>query len=375
MSENPNAFKHAIDGALVVELADRLGTAHPALDRDGFIRAARAGLEALELKARVRHVADSVGAALPGDPRAVMAAIGRALGPPPPGDPDLGLSTRWYAWPLCQYVGDSCVDHPELALPLLRELTQHFSAEFAIRPFIETHPELTLATLERWSSDPNVHVRRLVSEGTRPRLPWGRRLRALQADPRPALGLLEALRDDPYLYVRRSVANHLNDISKDHPALVVDICRRWMQESTPERRWLVRHALRTRVKAADTGALEVLGHGAPRLGRVRLQIDTPRVPIGGELRFRVSFRARGEEPQSLLIDYAIDLVRARGETRRKVFKWTRRTVAPRQQVEIARAQSFRPVTTRRYYPGEHCVALLINGVAVAERRFQLHHPG
>ena len=158
------------------------------------------------------------------------------------------------------------------------ELTQRFTAEFSIRPFIERHPEATLARLAQWTQDPSPHVRRLVSEGTRPRLPWASRLRDFQRDPAPVLALLERLKDDPELYVRRSVANNLNDIGKDHPDLLADVARRWLQNASPERRWIVRHALRSAIKRAEPGALSALGYGAaPTLAIERVRIEPKRL--------------------------------------------------------------------------------------------------
>ena len=160
------------------------------------------------------------------------------------------------------FVARHGLDHFEDSMRAQYALTQRFTAEYSIRAFLEKHPEATLARLREWAADPSQHVRRLVSEGTRPRLPWAPRLRAFQKDPRPVLELLELLKDDPELYVRRSVANNLNDIGKDHPALLTAVAKRWLRGATPERRWIVDHALRSAVKRADAGALGALGYGA-----------------------------------------------------------------------------------------------------------------
>ncbi len=137
------------------------------------------------------------------------------------------------------------------------ELTRRFSAEFSIRPFLIRWPERTLAQLQQWTTDPDPHVRRLCSEGTRPRLPWAQRIPGFVRDPRPALPILEALKDDPELYVRRSVANHLGDIAKDHPSLVFDLCTRWTEDADPARKWLIRHAVRHPARQGVKAALRL----------------------------------------------------------------------------------------------------------------------
>src|SRR5687768_3842006 len=232
-------LKHLISAARVREAGEHLQRARPAFDRARFERLALAGLDALELKARAMQVADALEATLPADFADAAAAVETALAPmgPAEGDDDTprpagaGLS-GWIGWPLGEFVARrGVVDaaHAARALQALHALTQRFTAEFAIRPLLLAHPGLVFATLQRWTHDPSPHVRRLVSEGSRPRLPWGLQLRPLIADPRPTLPLLRALQDDPSAYVRRSVANHLNDIAKDHPALVAD----WLDAHLP----------------------------------------------------------------------------------------------------------------------------------------------
>ncbi len=214
-------FKNLLNPALVRKAGARLQAAWPAFDKAAFLRHANRGLEALELKARAMQIADALEATLPAPFDQACNVIEAALAPasepgqPPPGDSD-GLH-GWIVWPLGEFVARRGLAEPERALAALHALTQRLTAEFAIRPLIVAHPALVFATLQRWARDPSAHVRRLVSEGSRPRLPWGLRLQALVADPTPTLPLLAALQDDPSDYVRRSVANHLNDIAKDHP--------------------------------------------------------------------------------------------------------------------------------------------------------------
>jgi 3-methyladenine DNA glycosylase AlkC len=243
------------------------------------------------------------------------------------------------------------------------ELTRRFSAESSIRAFLLRYPEETHARLRAWAGDDNVHVRRLVSEGTRPRLPWAPRLRAFQEDPRPVIALLELLKDDPERYVQRSVANSLNDIGKDHPDLAVEVCRRWSAGASPARAWIVRHALRALVKKGHRGALEMLGVGrwpAVRISGVRL---VPRsIKLGGTLRFSFAIVSTGTAVQELLIDYIVHFVKANGATRPKVFKLRTLALSPGERVELGSTVSFKDLTTRRHYPGRHRIDLLINGI-------------
>jgi 3-methyladenine DNA glycosylase AlkC len=273
-----------------------------------------------------------------------------------------------------EFVARRGLDQPVRALELLRALTQRFSAEFALRPFIARHPELAFATLRRWARDPSPQVRRLVSEGSRPRLPWGMRLKALIADPSPTLPLLLALQDDPSADVRRSVANHLNDIAKDHPDLVAQ----WIEQHLPgagaERRALLRHAGRTLIKRGDARVLAAWGHGDAYAGTARLAIRPARVALGGEVTLALTLKSRSATPQRLVIDYRVHHVKADGSTSAKVFKGWRVQLPARGSLALTPRHSLRPVTTRRYFGGRHRVQVQINGTPVAEAAFTLQVP-
>ncbi|MBL9106158.1 MAG: DNA alkylation repair protein [Myxococcales bacterium] len=370
-------FKHLIDRDVVRSIGEHLQRADARFDRRGFEARAARGLEALELKARVLHVAEALLATLPADVDRAAGLLEASLGPPGPGD-DLGaLRTSaaglggWAVWPLTEAIARLAIDAPERGLAALHAMTQRMTAEFAIRPFIVRHPALCFATLTRWTRDPSAHVRRLVSEGSRPRLPWGLRLHALVADPSPTLPLLAALQDDPSEYVRRSVANHLNDIAKDHPALLAEWLTRHLPGASSERRALLKHASRTRIKAGDPAVLAAWGLGAALRGEATWRVASPRVAIGEAVTLRLELRSTASAPQRLVIDYAVHHVKANGGTSPKVFKGWTVELAPRETRVLERRHSFRPITTRRYYPGEHTAELRINGRALASVAFQL----
>jgi hypothetical protein len=215
-------------------------------------------------------------------------------------------------------------------------------------------------------------VRRLASEGSRPRLPWGMVLKPLIEDPSPTLPLLRALQDDPSEYVRRSVANHLNDIAKDHPARVVQWLAEHLPDAPPARQALLRHASRTLIKQGHPGVLQAWGLGTPLRGEVAFALAPARVALGGALQMDVVLRStqrRGTQP--LVIDYAVHHVKANGSTSPKVFKGWRCELAPGQTLQLSKKHSMKPVTTRRYHAGEHRIELLVNGKPVAEAAFEL----
>ena len=252
------------------------------------------------------------------------------------------------------------------------ELTKRFTAEFSIRAYLERFPEATLLRLSEWSRDPNVHVRRLVSEGTRPRLPWAARLRSFQDDPSPVLELLEGLKDDPEEYVRRSVANNLNDISKDHAQRVVDVAAEWWEDGGPDRRRLVRHALRTLIKQGNEGALAVLGYSADTPTRVSwIRCSPEAVPIGGKARLEAEVENPSTEEVGALVDFRIHFVKANGTTRPKVFKGAILTLPPRQSSTVRKTVSFAQHSTRTHYPGPHRVELMLNGKTVVGQDFDV----
>jgi 3-methyladenine DNA glycosylase AlkC len=236
---------------------------------------------------------------------------------------------------------------------------------------IVAHPALVFATLQHWTRDPSAHVRRLASEGSRPRLPWGLRLQALVADPSPTLPLLAALQDDPSEYVRRSVANHLNDIAKDHPGIVVAWVCEHLPGAGPERRALLKHASRTLIKHGHAEMLALWGAGAAFDGSARLTLSAKRLVVGESLGLTLALRSRSTQPQRLLIDYAVLHVKANGSTSAKIFKGWSLTLAPGETRTLSKSHSLRAVTTRRYHAGRHAVDVRINGHAVAQAGFSL----
>jgi 3-methyladenine DNA glycosylase AlkC len=361
--------------ALVRRLAADVTRVHPAFPARVFVKRACAGLDELELLDRGRHISRVLGECLPpAYPEAIEVLI-RSLGPEHEGDELLGVGMApFFYLPHVLFVAERGLDHFEVSMRAQHELTRRFSAESSIRPYIERYPERTLAVLERWTRDPNAHVRRLASEGTRLRLPWAARVRWLDQHPERVIALLERLKDDPSSMVRRSVANNLNDLGKVRPARLVRTCRAWLKDASPERRALVERALRSAVKRKEPGALRLLGYGRrPEVVLERVRFRPTRVAIGGRVAMSFTLRGRSRRRQELLVDVAVHFVKARG-TGAKVFKVGRIGLEPRGRAELGASFSLAVHTTRRPRPGRHAVEVLVNGVAFGAGSFQVTPP-
>lgn len=262
--EKGSSLKLLLDRPAIDCLAHNLSLVYPGFDKTRFCQSAIIGLEPLGIMERGHHLAGVLRAHLPAVYREAIGCILRSLTPPHAPDDNPGLAVFFYL-PHVLFVsrfgldpgGNAGEDPFEISMVAQYELTRRFSAEFSMRAFLNYWPARTLERLLEWTVDPDPHVRRLCSEGSRPRLPWAARIPAFIRDPSPVLPILEALKDDPDLYVRRSVANHLGDIAKDHLDVTLKICRRWLKDASPERRWLIRHALRHPAKKNHTSALEL----------------------------------------------------------------------------------------------------------------------
>jgi 3-methyladenine DNA glycosylase AlkC len=359
----------------VLGLIDCLGVAAPGTEPT-VLRGAVAELSGQALAERARAVRDALLTDLPGGFAPFAEVVDRALA-------DRAF-TGWMIWPLSEAVAVLAVRAEpgsppggefEAGLALLARLTGRLTGEFAIRTFLDADLGRTLAVVRKWTAHPDEHVRRLASEGTRPRLPWARRVRAIMERPDAALGLLDALYRDESDYVRRSVANHLNDVSRIDAALATATARRWLARPDGHTAAVVRHALRSLVKAGDPDALALLGF-APPAGIVLsgFALTGSTVELGGGLGFEFSVANHGAEPARLAIDYVIHHRKANGTLAPKVFKLTTRTLLPGAAATIERTHSFRPISTRRYYPGAHALEIQVNGARLGRHEFLLASP-
>ncbi len=367
----PEALKDQYGPEVAETLAARLVAVYPEFDQQQFLTLALNGYTELDLMARGRHIAAALKLTLPDDYQQAVAVLLKSLGGPLIDAGSFGMSAFFYL-PHTQFIAMYGLDDLETSMGAQYLLTQRFTAEFSIRPFIERYPEQVLDILKVWSQDDSEHVRRLVSEGTRSRLPWAPRLRQFVSDPQPVIALLELLKDDPSLYVRRSVANHLNDLGKDNPVLLNNIARRWMQGASPEREWLLRHALRSAVKRCDPDALDILGYGKTEgieLTDTRISPDDP--TIGEAVKIKVTLANQGEQPVPLMADFRIFYVKSNGQTRPKVFKLKSTTLEAGQSMTLEKKVSLAQMSTRKHYPGHHMVELQLNGQMVTLGSFEL----
>ncbi|WP_299687132.1 DNA alkylation repair protein [uncultured Tateyamaria sp.] len=353
------------------DLADDFAAAVPGFDRDAFHTAALSGVKERTLVACLDWFADCLEPYLAPDFPTMADQLEAAL--PPRLDPGLrddDFGRFIHAVPGVLAARHGLEDHRERALDLLHAATQRFSMEFYIRPFLNRWPEQTLARLRKWAEDDNYHVRRLVSEGTRPKLPWARKV-DLTSD--QTLPLLDRLQADPTRFVTRSVANHLNDVAKSEPEAVLGRLRSWNADATQsakERDWMRRHALRTLVKDGHPGAMEMLGYRSDADVAADLVIETPEVNLGDALRFRVALSAQDVTP--VIVDYRIRFARPGGRSGEKVFKLKVARVTEGQPLILTKAHMLKAnATTFELHPGTHGLVVQVNGVDRASGTFDI----
>ena len=366
-------LKTFFSGQLVTRLAREIARVHPAFAVRAFTNDASHGLDALELLDRGRHIANALGRHLPPAYPEALEVLLRSLGPEHATDELIGVGMApFFYLPHTLFVAERGLEHFDLSMRAQYELTKRFSAEGSIRPYIAKNPERAMAFLLKWAADTNPHVRRLVSEGTRLRLPWAPRVAWLDQNPERVLALLERLKDDPTTMVRRSVANNLNDLGKVRPELLIRTAGAWLEEASPERRSLVGHALRSAVKRGDTNALALLGYGQTPDVTLEAVLFTPRrVRIGGRVAMTFGLKSTSRRQQQLLVDVAVHFVKARGVGAPKVFKLGRVSLAPRERIELKATFSLAVHSTRVPRPGPHAVDVVVNGRAIRAGAFDV----
>lgn len=378
-------FKNLLNKSVIEGMAGYFAPHCSTFDKKAFVADATHNLELLELKQRTDRIVETMVSHLPDDFEQAAGIVLASLNSSGDADHPNGIA-GWAVISLTYYVGlqGKNKQHFNVSMTLLKAMTKLLSSEFGIRFFIMEQPTETLALLKQWATEPDHNVRRLVSEGSRPRLPWGMRLQMFVDDPMPVVELLEMLKDDESEYVRRSVANSLNDIAKDHPELVADIAERWMEDVSNEgvskegtrknRERLVRHACRTLIKDGHKKTLAVFGYKPPLIRKAEINITTSEVLFGGDLEFSLSLESSSAQKQSLIIDYVIHHQKANGKTTPKVFKWKVTHLLLNKRLEITKKHSIKKITTRKYYPGTHRVEVMINGTSFADASFELVMP-
>ena len=368
--EDAAKLKDWFDREAAIRLAAQIRAVRPDFDSERYVRLASRGLQELEFKDRVEKFAWALKETLPQHLPTALAVLTESL-PEPLVDCE-SPTDGWLQWPIGEFIALYGLPHFEDSFEAMYALTQRFTAEYALRPFLEHYPEETLSVLSDLVDDESPHVRRFCSEAVRPRLPWAKVVNFLVEDPEPVLPILEALMDDPELYVRRSVANNLKDISKDHPNLVVDLCRQWWDSENEERVWLITHALRGLIKSAHPGALSLLGFFTPPPElKVKLDIEPPEVRMGEMVKFKATLQNRSSKPLKLQVDFVLHLVRSQGASSGKVFKWKALVLEPGRQVTLPKKHPMKKTTVRALYPGDHREELQVNGVRLGRGEFLL----
>ncbi|MCE2027828.1 DNA alkylation repair protein [Sessilibacter corallicola] len=318
------------------------------------------------LKERMQHIACCLRLSLPDNYRdciEVLKPVAQAIGGGAQGD----LLSMYFP----EFVSLFGIKNYKTSIKALEWFTQYSSSEFAIRAFLIQYPEKTLIQMQKWAEHKNYHVRRLASEGCRPRLPWGVALAEFKKDPAPILPILEKLKADDSLYVRRSVANNLNDISKDHPKLVLSLAEQWFQDESNDIRWVVKHGCRTLLKTPEPRALELFGYSGTQHVSLKAWKADKSVAVGDNFSF--ACRLEANQPVNLgklRLEYAIHFLRANQSWSKKVFKISEGDVNERHK-SVQKSHSFKLLTTRKYYPGKHKLQLLVNGKVFKEAEFDL----
>ena len=370
MADAPKLKDYFTD-EVVRDIGERVAEHAQSFDVDTYVElvAGNSGdepFDELTFTARSKRIAGAIDEVVGLEPPALFDLLTRSL-PPEFEDSGEPMNDGFTLWPYGDAIATHAADFPDEALDACLELTKRFTAEFAIRPVLATSED-ALDTVAGWTSDPNEHVRRLVSEGTRPRLPWATRLE-LPLD--KILSMLTDLRADTSLYVRKSVANHLNDLAKDHPDQIIELLAGWHNEGVEETQWIVRHALRNHLKNGTPKALAILGYLPPRVELSDIVTSPAAVAIGETVDVSFSVSSTGAESQQLMIDMVMGYMKANGKPSPKVFKFRDMELAAGATEDFSTSYDMVVRSTRKLYPGEHSLTVRINGQDLATTTFTL----
>lgn len=355
----------------VTDLSERIFRANNQFNKTGFVREVVKEFPNLELKERITHIAICLDMFIPGTYPQKIKVLTKALPPaldPNKTDNDFG---QFINAPLSHFVAlYGCTDeHVDLSLATLSEMTKRFSAEDAIRYFLNKYPKQTMAFLTECAKSNNYHVRRLASEGTRPALPWSQKINIPYQTMIPILDILYA---DKTRYVTRSVANHLNDISKLDAELVFKTLSRWDKEGMAhpaELAYIKKHALRTLVNKGNTKALVMLGYKKPAIVVSAIKLNKKSVAVGDAVQF--DFTITATTKQHLNIDYVVHFYKPSGKASKKTFKISKLEANKNQQIQVSKKHMFRNMTTKTLYTGPHKIEIQINGNSFGEAKFNL----
>ena len=357
--KKPVQFKDYFNSAAVEVLAHQISRIEPGFNSKQFIFSIARDLDGLEFNARVNRIAIGLYEHLPEDRDQALKILRLSL-------PENDVSTDsvtdgWLQWPIGQFIANYGLSHFESSWACMLKLTKCFSAEFAIRPFVEFFPEKVISRLFLMASSDNVHIRRLCSEAVRPYLPWGKKIEHIVKSPKQVLPIILKLSKDPEKYVQKSVGNLINDISKDHPFLAVEVAERLLEHEHPASSWIARRGLRTLVKKGFGPALKLLGYASDSNISVDLKLDKKQLKIGEEITVNLLIENLSGDEQQVLVDYLVYFVLKNGKSAPKVFKWTEKKLSPLSSINLTKKHSLKQRNTKALYPGKHRLAVQING--------------
>lgn len=358
-------LKNLYTPELLQKLADLLNTQYKAFDKKLFFKTVfDKDWPNRELKQRMRHITNCIHQFLP-IPYAQQINILT---------PIAHEFTGFVAILFPDFVEVYGLDHPDISIPALEHFTQYSSSEFAVRPFIVRYEKRMVKQHLQWAKSKNYHVRRLASEGIRPRLPWAMALPNYKKDPTPLLPILEQLKKDESEYVRRSVANCLNDVSKDHPQLVIEIVNKWKGIS-PETDRIVKHASRGLLKKGHTEALAAFGLNHKAKAHIeQLKLSHKRITLGQQLLFSFTLANDENKETEFRVEYKMYFMKANGQLSGKIFQIGTYNLKTCESISINRKHAFVNRTTRKHYKGKHRIAIVVNGNELAEAECILNMP-
>lgn len=343
-------------------LGTEFNKVYPEFDKSSFYKKVTKDLDTLELNQRMRKASMVLKEYLPEDFKSTIVIMKKVI-------PNMKGGYTNLLFP--DYVGLYGKNDRATSLDALKYFTQYGSSEFAIREFLKQDFDATIKVMHQWARDKNHHVRRLASEGCRPRLPWSFKLDEVIKDPKKTFPILEILKNDQELYVRKSVANHLNDFSKEHPEFLVNVVKQWKGKSK-NTDWIIKHGSRTLLKRGHVKALEHFGvkHNE-NIKTSAFKILSPKIKVGDALHFEFELSNQGKTSIQVRIEYAVYFMISNGELSKKVFKISERLLAPKQKLKFNKKHSFKKMTTRKYFSGEQKIALIINGKEGKPLSFEL----
>lgn len=363
--DKPSAFKNWINSDVVKTMATEINSIYKSFDQKEFSKVALE-FAPLELKDRVLAITRALKTHLPADYGKALKILVQVM----KRDKLNGFSL----WPFSEFIGQHGLDHFDESMQAMYLLTQRFTAEFAIRPYFIKDAPRVLNYFKKFANDENHHVRRWVSEGSRPLLPWGLRLPVFIENPQLTIELLELLKFDEELYVRKSIANHLNDISKHHPKLLIETITRW-EMSCPTSHlekiaWIKRQALRTLIKKGHPGALKLMGVGGEtKIKMSNLVLNKDRFKLGDKIEFSFAITSQSKKEQKLVVDYLIHFVKANGSLTHKVYKLKSCQIKAGEKISFKKFHSLRPITTMKWYRGQHMISVQVNGKAYSTKKW------